>query len=193
MRNAHGIRGTSDQVADGLLRSGGWRFNPPVGWPSAPAGWRPSATWQPEASWPNPPRSWNYWLAPNGKRAAIKRPVVLRLGLFIGILAIANTAVFGATYLAVQHVQPGGYATVNKYTAAIDEALSGVRGVTFLLALVAVAVIAPRVGYRARDFLMLLIPVWNAIFICVLLWRVTNLPHVAWALRPDDRPWRPPS
>jgi hypothetical protein len=31
------------------------RFNPPPGWPPAPAGWVAPPGWQPDPSWPEPP------------------------------------------------------------------------------------------------------------------------------------------
>jgi hypothetical protein len=38
------------------------RFNPPPGWPSAPAGWVPPPGWQPDPSWPEPPAGWQLWV-----------------------------------------------------------------------------------------------------------------------------------
>ncbi len=40
----------------------GSRFNPPPGWPPAPAGWKPPAEWKPPSSWPAPPPGWQLWL-----------------------------------------------------------------------------------------------------------------------------------
>jgi hypothetical protein len=34
------------------------RFNPPPGWPPAPAGWVAPPGWQPDPSWPAPPPGW---------------------------------------------------------------------------------------------------------------------------------------
>lgn len=39
------------------------RFNPPPGWPPAPAGWVPDPGWQPDPSWPEPPAGWPLWVA----------------------------------------------------------------------------------------------------------------------------------
>ncbi|MGU3435123.1 SHOCT domain-containing protein [Actinomycetes bacterium M1A6_2h] len=36
------------------------RFNPPPGWPDAPAGWLPQQGWEPEPSWPAPPEGWQF-------------------------------------------------------------------------------------------------------------------------------------
>ena len=38
------------------------RFNPPPGWPPAPAGWVAPPGWQPDPSWPEPPRGWQPWV-----------------------------------------------------------------------------------------------------------------------------------
>lgn len=38
------------------------RFNPPPGWPSAPAGWVAPPGWQPDPSWPEPPPGWQLWV-----------------------------------------------------------------------------------------------------------------------------------
>jgi HNH endonuclease len=48
------------------------RFNPPPGWPPAPAGWAPPPGWQPDPSWPPVPAGWQLWVpgtpAPLGER-----------------------------------------------------------------------------------------------------------------------------
>jgi hypothetical protein len=47
------------------------RFNPPPGWPPAPAGWTPPPGWQPDPSWPQAPTDWPLWvqnIAPVGER-----------------------------------------------------------------------------------------------------------------------------
>lgn len=38
------------------------RFNPPPGWPPAPAGWTPPPGWSPDPSWPAPPAGWQLWV-----------------------------------------------------------------------------------------------------------------------------------
>jgi hypothetical protein len=38
------------------------RFNPPPGWPPAPAGWVAPPGWQPDPSWPAPPPGWQLWV-----------------------------------------------------------------------------------------------------------------------------------
>ncbi len=37
------------------------RFNPPPGWPPAPAGRVAPPGWQPDPSWPEPPPGWHLW------------------------------------------------------------------------------------------------------------------------------------
>jgi len=37
-------------------------FNPPPGWPPAPAGWSPPLGWVPPADWPPVPPGWQLWL-----------------------------------------------------------------------------------------------------------------------------------
>jgi hypothetical protein len=38
------------------------RFNPPPGWPPAPAGWVAPPGWQPDPSRPEPPPGWQLWV-----------------------------------------------------------------------------------------------------------------------------------
>jgi hypothetical protein len=38
------------------------QFNPPPGWPPAPAGWVAPPGWQPDPSWPEPPAGWQLWV-----------------------------------------------------------------------------------------------------------------------------------
>jgi hypothetical protein len=42
--------------------TGRGRFNPPPGWPPAPAGWVAPPGWQPDPSWPEPPPGWQLWV-----------------------------------------------------------------------------------------------------------------------------------
>ena len=41
-------------------------FNPPPGWPPAPAGWTPPKGWTPDPSWPEPPHGWQLWIPTDG-------------------------------------------------------------------------------------------------------------------------------
>jgi hypothetical protein len=45
------------------VTTGRMRFNPPPGWPPAPAGWMAPPGWQPDPSWPAPPPGWPLWVA----------------------------------------------------------------------------------------------------------------------------------
>ncbi|GAA1403708.1 DUF2510 domain-containing protein [Catellatospora coxensis] len=50
---------------------------------------------------------------------------------------------------------------------------------------------ATRVGYRKRDFLLLLIPLYNYFLICRIVWRTTYLPFADWLPRDEDAAnWR---
>jgi putative regulator of septum formation len=40
----------------------GLRFNPPPGWPPAPAGFTPEPGWKPDPSWPPLPSGWQLWV-----------------------------------------------------------------------------------------------------------------------------------
>lgn len=42
---------------DGLV------FNPPPGWPTPPAGWKPPKGWSPDPDWPEPPPGWQLWVS----------------------------------------------------------------------------------------------------------------------------------
>jgi hypothetical protein len=51
-----GLPGDADQMTARTTR-----FNPPPGWPPAPAGWVAPPGWQPDPSWPEPPPGWQLW------------------------------------------------------------------------------------------------------------------------------------
>ena len=60
-------RGRSDATAGpqgdaGQMTARTTRFNPPPGWPPAPAGWVAPPGWQPDPSWPAPPAGWQLWV-----------------------------------------------------------------------------------------------------------------------------------
>jgi hypothetical protein len=50
------------QVDTGDMTARTTRFNPPPGWPPAPAGWVAPPGWQPDPSWPEPPPGWQLWV-----------------------------------------------------------------------------------------------------------------------------------
>jgi hypothetical protein len=52
----------------------GLRYNPPPGWPPAPAGFRPEPGWQPDPSWPAPPPGWQLWVNDDQPPAAPTPP-----------------------------------------------------------------------------------------------------------------------
>lgn len=43
------------------------RFNPPPGWPAAPAGWQPPSGWTPDPAWPALPDGWQLWVRADGR------------------------------------------------------------------------------------------------------------------------------
>jgi hypothetical protein len=57
--------------------AGGQRFNPPPGWPPAPAGWTPPPGWTPPADWPPLPPGWQLWLPATGPASS---PPLVRAG-----------------------------------------------------------------------------------------------------------------
>lgn len=52
----------------------GLRYNPPPGWPPAPAGFTPEPGWQPDPSWPPPPPGWQLWVSDDQPSAAAAPP-----------------------------------------------------------------------------------------------------------------------
>lgn len=52
----------------------GLRYNPPPGWPPAPAGFTPEPGWQPDPSWPAPPPGWQLWVSDDQPAAAAAAP-----------------------------------------------------------------------------------------------------------------------
>jgi hypothetical protein len=46
----------------GMVTARATRFNPPPGWPPAPAGWVAPPGWQPDRSWPEPPPGSQLWV-----------------------------------------------------------------------------------------------------------------------------------
>ena len=54
-----------------------------------------------------------------------------------------------------------------------------------VVSLVAIAFIAPRVGYRVRDTFMLLIPIWGLLILFKLLWRLACSRRHYWEPAPN--------
>jgi len=122
--------GDADQVTAGRMR-----FNPPPGWPPAPAGWVAPPGWQPDPSWPEPPPGWPLWVA--------DRPA-LSLKAKDSLLAMAGgTAVFLGSLLP--------WISVNSPDVTYTP---GAHGSSVLLGLVLLALgfalrVAPRRGRLA--------------------------------------------
>jgi hypothetical protein len=116
----------------GNVTAGRMRFNPPPGWPPAPAGWVAPPGWQPDPSWPEPPPGWPLWVA--------DRPVI-SLKAKDSLLAMAGgTAVFLGSLLP--------WISVNSADVTYTP---GARGSSVLLGLVLLALgfalrVAPRRG-----------------------------------------------
>ena len=58
-----GAAGPGSGIGQGGMTAATMRFNPPPGWPPAPAGWVAPPGWQPDPSWPEPPAGWPMWVA----------------------------------------------------------------------------------------------------------------------------------
>ena len=75
----------------------GQRFNPPPGWPEAPADWTPPPGWTPDPSWPPAPAGWQMWVpAANGGRRWIARHKILTAVGAVLMVCIVGSAVGGA-------------------------------------------------------------------------------------------------
>ena len=58
-RRSDATAGPQGDASDMTART--TRFNPPPGWPPAPAGWVAPPGWQPDPTWPEPPPGWQLW------------------------------------------------------------------------------------------------------------------------------------
>ena len=61
-----------------------------------------------------------------------------------------------------------------------------IRVSAVLLPLAVLALVLPKVGYRRRDTLFLLVPGWNIGFTRIVCQRLAGLPHVDWPVRDDQ-------
>lgn len=59
-RRSDATAGSQGDASDMTART--TRFNPPPGWPPAPAGWVAPPGWQPDPTWPEPPAGWQLWV-----------------------------------------------------------------------------------------------------------------------------------
>ena len=160
--------------------------------PFAPAGWYPDpsgehasrywdgSAWTDHVSENPPPASVS--AAASGSAGSTSGGVVLKFVAFlIGLLnassltTVAMAAAFGP--------RESDYVSQVAYDAALARAANGAQFVGLLVVLAVVAALAPRVGYRNRDVLFMLIPVYSAVFLVRLLWRVAHLPRVYWSVR----------
>lgn len=82
-------------------------FNPPPGWPPAPAGWAPPAGWQPDPSWPAAPKGHRFWINPEtgkpalGPAGSYGAPSARRRAAGCGCLTIVGLLVMGSCLGAV--------------------------------------------------------------------------------------------
>jgi hypothetical protein len=113
-----------------------------------------------------------------------RRPmsVVLFLIALLGWFAV----LVGVQFVAARGAAPAVVHTQAEYDSALatarGAALAGSLGWSYLT----LGLIAPRVGYRTRDFLMVLIPLYGVfVFAPKLLWRWTG-PKDKWASRQAD-------
>lgn len=61
-----------------------------------------------------------------------------------------------------------------------------IRALAVLLPLAVLALVLPKVGYRRRDALFLLVPVWGIGFSWTVSQRLAGLPHIGWPVRDDQ-------
>lgn len=108
--------------------------------------------------------------------------------VYIAILAVWMTVTIGVGTVVANASLEGKVATTqaeaDQYNA--DANGSG-RGATIVVALIAMAFIAQKVGYRGRDAFMLLIPIWGFLITFKLLWRLACLNRHYWAPAPTKR------
>jgi len=112
-----------------------------------------------------------------GKVAAIAK--------FLGIMAgfwVLEAAVAIGMFQASKP-NPLNYTSQIDYDAAVASAQSTAQGAAVIAALIVLAVIASRVGYRKRDAFMALIPFYGIVFLFRTLWRCANLSAPYWTPR----------
>jgi hypothetical protein len=125
---------------------------------------------------------------PGGKPAKVRpfrwhEPVVYLafLLLWFAVLFTVGTTVGNA---ALDNKVAATQEQADQYNA---DATRTAQAAAVVVALVAMAFIAPRVGYRVRDTFMLLIPIWGLVIVLKLLWRLACLPRRYWAPAPGLR------
>ena len=100
--------------------------------------------------------------------------LLLWIGVTAGVATVVNDHALDGK-VAVTQEQADQYRSDAQNQAAIAAAVT---------ALVAMAFIAPRVGYRIRDTFMLLIPIWGLVILLKLLWRLACSSRHYWAAAP---------
>jgi hypothetical protein len=84
----------------------GTRFNPPPGWPPAPAGFAPPPGWEPDPSWPSAPPGWQLWVedgpSPNGPTPKGRRTGSAVASLVFGVLGFTGLTLVLAAALGIR-------------------------------------------------------------------------------------------
>jgi hypothetical protein len=105
--------------------------------------------------------------------------------VYIGILVAWLGITFGIGTAVGEAVLHDKVAYTQEQADRYNAEASGrARGVALVVALVAMAIIAPQVGYRGRDAFMVLIPIWGVVIVIKLLWRLACLNRRYWAPAP---------
>ena len=84
------------------------RFNPPPGWPPAPAGWVAPPGWQPDPSWPEPPPGWQLWV--EGHPAISPKAQDSLLAMAGGTGVVLSSLMPWVSFNGVAEVNPGARA-----------------------------------------------------------------------------------
>jgi hypothetical protein len=56
----------------------------------------------------------------------------------------------------------------------------------YLIPAVVMAIVGPRISYRRRDWLLMLVPLYGWYLMFVIGWRLSYLPYRDWSPRPDE-------
>jgi hypothetical protein len=105
--------------------------------------------------------------------------------VYIVILAAWLAVTLGTNIAVADSSLDGKVAYTQQEADRINAEASGQgRGAALVVALLAIAVIGSKVGYRGRDAFMLLIPIWGVLIVLKLLWRLACLKRSYWAAAP---------
>jgi hypothetical protein len=112
--------------------------------------------------------------------------------VYVAILVVWFGVTVGAGHAASSASLSGEVATTqaeaDKYNA---DAASAAQGAVVVMALIAMAFVANRVGYRGLDAFMLLVPILGAVIFFKLLWRLACLHRRYWTPRPPGPAFLP--